>query len=116
MSDAKHTKGPWVWSTMSDANGMLMANHSGRPVVLAASRKGMQGATMQVRSRGDVPRLVPIADEPDHPDLALIAAAPDLLAACETLLKNIVLEENWRDDDDYMERARAAIKKAQGET
>lgn len=105
-----HTPGPWAW--MGNQHGLYLATtHSGRKYVMGFRRMGMQQAQPVFRVRE---RLVPAADLVefevgdgtargfaqgwandsvyrydvsgiDAADARLIAAAPDLLAACTAL-------------------------------
>lgn len=62
-----------------------------------------------------------IAQQPEaddrEADFILMAAAPDLLAACETLLEEVVTEDNARRAPSWqvIEQARAAVARARGE-
>lgn len=68
------------------------------------------------------PHIEPDGDPPElEANARLIAAAPDLLAACERALGLAAIErsqpEAWRDDDSTtLEMLRAAIAKAIGST
>ncbi len=84
MSDNKHTPGPWVWDYKWRLNG------SNKECVTFA-RGGW---------------------EPFLADAALIAAAPDLLAACEMAVLTIINDTN---EQETMDALRTAIKKAKGE-
>lgn len=92
---ANPTAGTWSWVHRKEGS-MLMANHSGRLVVLSSRRKGLNGSTIEVRSREGIPQLVPAADEPNHPDLRLIALAPELLKALQDCREAfLALPEGW---------------------
>ena len=108
MNEAKHTPGPWTYP--------LNEGHTGQEVWKTGKCKG---------------EIIYIAHAPEKADARLIAAAPDLLSALESLAV-------WRDDepcfchvhgegepmhrhlvpphvhDDYCDKARAAIAKARG--
>lgn len=70
------TPGPWKWSE-HPAQTVLMAEDVDGSYVMGFVRKGMNGAQPTFPCMGSM--------EPgtDHPNARLIAAAPDLLAACE---------------------------------
>ena len=98
MSETKHTPGPWRWRMHGASGDTKLVGSNEVPLV-------WQDRHWQCPSQ--------------DANAALIAAAPDLLAACE---KYIELED-WQDDDprgavtdvDYAEVAemlRAAIAKA----
>ena len=94
MSEAKHTPGPWEWdqtrpySSTLDAYGGLIGKDS-----------------QEVLEAGDC------CISGKHADMHLIAAAPDLLAACEALVKRsrACFEAC---SYDVLEQAEAAIAKA----
>jgi len=78
------TQGTWSWRSFG-GEPMLMSSASGKPIILDAARKGMNGATIRVRDHARC-LMVPIGEVlPDHPDAAYIAAlvnaAPLILAA-----------------------------------
>lgn len=85
-TEAKHTPGPWHW-TASDLGPQLESKYPGRnPVLIAAgcgndkqTASGVEGCMPE--KLGDPFRACPL--HPTADDRALIAAAPDLLAALE---------------------------------
>ena len=89
MSDNKHTPGPWAWD-----RGVLRS-------------PGMPGRHVVLNTFDGGERFL------HGPDRKLIAAAPDLLAACEALVLAMVgtLDEKQK----AINQAGAAIKKAKGE-
>lgn len=97
---SKHTPGPWIWG--ADA-------HDSR--VMATEAPWRDRTIAEVHHGEDV-----MGEANGH----LIAAAPDLLAACEAMLTqrysswHRFAEEDDPEPDD-MQKARAAIKKARGE-
>ena len=64
--------------------------------------------------------LTPYPDHDGEANAALIAAAPDLLAACDIVLKNLELEKvedgkKWRSRNQYLiDKMSDAISKAKG--
>jgi len=83
MSDRKRTPGPWRWRRIG-GEMHLVRDFGARDVVLTRIGvcKPERGGARSVLGVGEgSPRvLVPLT--PDHPDAALIEAAPDLLEAC----------------------------------
>jgi hypothetical protein len=99
---SKHTPGPWHWE-YSDAT-------FARPIALSA---GDKGDVMVASEDADGPRAyVTPANE------ALIAASPDLLAACKEFVAWDVMEHPRQDDPALLEKIsrkiRAAVEKAEG--
>ena len=94
-----HTKGPWDWRS-----------------------QGVFGLQREERfsvypNHGDLARSVAVVDGPNSDDNArLIAAAPDLLAACEAA-KAFVFDDTCRHDSEkapLLALLRAAIARARG--
>lgn len=127
MSEKQHTPGPWRWEVNEKSKNVQLCG--GRPMydltVMDFERWGMGGAIPRLRDTSDHGLLTPclkwakavIGREHhahwfkslDHPDARLIAAAPDLLAALEAVVKVADRETNEFD------MARTAIAKAKGE-
>lgn len=76
----KVTPAPWRWHRFG-SEPILIGDHGMRPIVLGASRKGMQGACITVRNE-KLDIMQPLSG--DHPDAAMIVAShnamPDLLS------------------------------------
>lgn len=91
-----HTPGPWIWAEYRQ--GLNGAN--GKPVLDFAAHEGM------------------FLGGEDHAtedaDASLIAAAPDLLAACKWLVEYHEGDGAIVTLDEYLSRAKAAIAKAEG--
>ena len=95
MNAARHTPGPWRVHTGS-ANAFRCATDR-----------------IIVNALGDSVAYLPFTDEPAA---ALIAAAPDLLAACKSVLDSVPFA-SYRGDGELEEcegRLRFAILKAEG--
>lgn len=114
MSQSKHTKGPWHKITMNHSTIIAEGN---TPYSKVIARLG--GETLHYNG--------------NQFDAALIAAAPELLEACNTIFKlfvntakirgnDVVLELSTNPDDIEMEYDKLlnlmsnAIKKAEGES
>lgn len=105
MNEAKHTPGPWhVDAVHSEAlHEVCMTNpppKEGNPVVLASVEYD--------QDRGTCPTL-----REANANARLIAAAPDLLAACQAAMAFV---STWQHgfEDAFVGQMRAAIAKATG--
>lgn len=141
----KHTPGPWRWELNVKHHGLELCG--GRPrydlTVLDFKRWGMSSAIARFRTDAHGPNTLQKATDfarpipgrehhsswlqaVDHPDAHLIAAAPDLLAACEAALR--IMEQTNRVTvppfakfitvdfaSEDVAALRAAIAKAKGE-
>lgn len=130
-----HTPGPWRWEVNESSKSVHLVG--GKPMfdltIIDFERWGMNSATMRLRDTAidgmnlmdrctvwakKVPGREHHASwfkDIDHPDTRLIAAAPDLLAALQDLLR----VASVRIDDPRIaqwDAARAAIAKATGAT
>lgn len=138
MSAAQHTPGPWRWELSQKHKTLQLVG--GRPTqydltIIQPTRWGMGSATLFIRDTAPdgFNLLHKLHERPDwiatfpgrahhagwcadvtHPDMRLIAAAPDLLAALQAVLQ-------WIDDncettgfDGVEAQADAAIAKATG--
>lgn len=143
MSAAQHTPGPWEWFERMPGRPYLATPDRGQLYVMGFERKGMQGAgpvfshwpgieggAQRERKGGIMEPGLLLRDGSIHPDARLIAAAPDLLAALEELLTDMVIaqgnmrhaakrDQSWEGCAEAIEprcaAARAAIAKATGE-
>lgn len=125
MSESKHTPGPWEWWTHG-GTAHLVSLDGAQVYVLTPTLMGPRDneQTYAIVAAGVHSEewgqrcLVPIT--PGHPDARLIAAAPDLLAACELWDKGFTEGEDFTPEqflkwvNDNRRAARAAIAKAKG--
>lgn len=121
MEEAKFTPGPWRWFGNTKTKYIYLATtHSGRLYVMDFVRWGMQSAQPCFQPAPGKIAMQPATDLVryevdyrqdiaciDHPDAYLIAAAPDLYAACELALES--------DDKAVKDVLRAALARARGE-
>lgn len=136
---SKHTDGPWRWQFNAKHKSMTLVG--GKPkydlTIMDFDRWGTQGAVATLRDPAEdgMNIMYRLCDRPDwiapfpgrahhadwcaditHPDMRLIAAAPELLEACSFFLEAMrssgVSNGMIRRAE---ERARAAIAKAKGE-
>ena len=97
---SKHTPGPWVvkeWEHL-DVDGSMAA--CGYHVVAT-------------RGKHDIVISASTIEDEDESDLHLIAAAPELLEACQLLVADYE-GLNSAIGDDWYRKAKAAIAKAKG--
>lgn len=101
--NTEHTKGPWYWEVNPQSKSFsLRAPQKGGTIVMDFTRYGMQSAQPRFRVGNilhDAAELTVVDPERDHhknwhrllehPDARLIAAAPDLLAACINALDQL---------------------------
>ena len=93
----EHTPGPWVATQYSD----------GSPLTVVYAANGREVADVRSEIKGGVAE--------DEANAALIAASPDLLAACiDMLFMHSIVDENTICDCKACTAARAAIAKARG--
>lgn len=92
MNERKHTEGPWMATRMEVGSGYLIGQGYGRPA-----------------------RLTNIAHVgPNEANALLIAACPDLLAACEAAVFGANHVDCVRAMQEVLPQIRAAIAKAKG--
>ncbi len=107
MSDTKHTPGPWAWSdagTRLVATGHLSGAYIFWPRNIGGESDARQDGWASALGSPDT------TDEESEANARLISAAPELLAALESVVKSSQFD--IRDDD--LAAARAAIAKATG--
>jgi hypothetical protein len=144
MSNAQHTPGPWRWELNEKHKGLHLVG--GRPAydltIIEPTRWGMDKATLLIRDtahdgmnilhklherRDWIAPFEGRAHHADwcanvvHPDMLLIAAAPELLEAMEVCLQLIIMDDNnapvGGEDVEGLPaviQARAAIARAKG--
>ena len=141
MGEARNTPGPWRWELSESYKSLHLVG--GKPkydlTIIEPTRWGMRGATLMIRDtahdgmnimhklheRRDW--IAPFANRAHHakwcadvvhPDMRLIAAAPELLEALQRLMQHLPYNDDSFDDSGLYEaaqaRAIAAIKKANG--
>ena len=123
-----HTPGPWRWELNGKSRTMQLVGGVQRfdLTVLDFVRWGMDSAAARFRTGPESMNIMKRADDfavvapgrehhaewfrlIDHPDAALIAAAPDLLAALER-----IITEATGHTLASLDQAKAAIAKARG--
>jgi hypothetical protein len=128
MSEVKkHTPGPWVWTMrLGSKETNLIHPHRGWLVVMDFVRLGMTSAQPRFavwkddeerqRHMGGIMTKASELELHKHPDALLIAAAPDLLAACKELLDLADCDPREVGGVEKLvkDRARAALAKAEG--
>lgn len=121
-----HTPGPWYWDINRRTRTIRLWGGN-RLVVMDFARWGMQSAQPRFSNRPDDKHggIMYTAEEYDqeevegfvsvgsHPDARLIAAAPDLLDACESALFRLK-EYEYQAMQRTIEKLTAAIAKAKG--
>lgn len=107
MGEMKHTPGPWEWEILDES---MMA-------LGAVGSAAMEGNVLFVtrceacqKEVLDLEHDKHLCNWPKRADAPLLAAAPDLLEACEMSLH--AFEDNWAINWDDLRRA---IAKARGE-
>ena len=94
-----HPPGPWTAETFFGMRHPLcLGDHDGRHMIISEGGQGLAST-------------VGLPDATDEANARLIAAAPDLLAACKTVLETM----NGPDMADADQLGRAAIAKAQAD-
>ncbi len=103
MTDTQHTPGPWEYVQSTEHHGPYVVHKFG-PTVCDCYTMTQPGE-LSVRNGGASKPVHFMADEADA-NARLIAAAPDLLEACQTLATLL-------DTDDWIATGRLAVKQAQ---
>lgn len=113
-AQGKHTPGPWrIGNTTNGHASSVQAPSVATYSHTAGREMPMTICSMAARSRDHYAEM--------DANAALIAAAPDLLAACEAARRNILdyLNGEWDGNvegwEAVMARCNAAIRKAQGQ-
>jgi hypothetical protein len=130
---SKHTPGPWRWEVNMNSKTIQLCG--GKPqydlTIMDFSRWGMNGARprvldyadhMLLREAEDYRVIIPGREHHaswfqgiDHPDMNLIAAAPDLLEALKAMVDAYAPGFHTTGDTAY-NLARDAIAKAEGQS
>lgn len=139
MSDTKFTKGPWRWEMNLQSKTVHLVG--GKPqfdkTVMDFERWGMGGAAPRFNEAiaGNEYNIMSRVHEKrewikpfdgrahhakwcaaiDHPDAALIAAAPELYSALETLMLRLTGGNGVAVEKSTLLAGEAALKKARGE-
>lgn len=108
MSETKFTPGPWQWAKYDDGRVYLATPDRGRLIVMDFVRKGLNSAQPRFAKweGGQRERLGGImysASEmnlAEHPDAALIAAAPELYEALRGGLNELLAYCGEEENDD----------------
>lgn len=97
----QHTPGPW-WFNENE-------NWTTNPFSVTVRKRGVNRTTVV-----NIPNRMTVPKQEQEANARLVAAAPDLLEALQTMPQGLV----WSDDElwRWSEKARAAIDKATGET
>lgn len=143
MSETKHTPGPWAWfGTGNNEHVYLATTHSGRRYVMDFVRWGINGAQPRFQpERGGMVKAkdllqFEVGDQSivgmnaarkdgsvyrydirgiNSADAYLIAASPELLAACRCALGHLTGNmDGDMDLGDPVDMLRAALSKAEG--
>ena len=118
-SKGKPTPGPWEWSS-DDERGEWFWAHlkgpNGEGIIVGQDRDG--GPCEKIKAMMDVEPHELMETEAVHVRAAnarLIAAAPELLEACEDFEATYGADRTYQEMRYVMERIHFAIKKARGE-
>jgi hypothetical protein len=138
--EAKHTPGPWRWELSEKHRQLQLVG--GKPTydltIIRPERWGMHGATLEIRDTayGGMNIMHKLHDRRDwiaphagrahhadwcanvvHPDMRLIAAAPDLLEALQSMEMALIGYIHQNDvTAQALTKCRAAVAKATGST
>jgi hypothetical protein len=119
-----HTPGPWMWDVRPKSKTFrLITPHSGQLIVMDFVRWGMQSAQPRFSDRngerrGGIMEDGSTLDLSKNPDARLIAAAPDLLEACQAVHDWLGSEDGYHAlpfEPPWYTQLRAAIAKAEAQ-
>lgn len=109
MEGNKHTKAPWAWQRFGDTYSLTAQHGMGEIIIGAIVHGGMGYPVVGMNQEGILKDVDPL-----FPNAKLIAAAPELLMACEAFME-LWKDSDMRPEDECHELAatiREAIKKA----
>jgi hypothetical protein len=137
MSEVKHTPGPWRWALNESSKTLCLVG--GKPMydltIISPERWGTGSATFSLRdtAHDGMNIMHKIHERRDwiapfkgrehhatwcanvvHPDMCLIAAAPDLLVALDQLVQYVVDKAPADHMEGALKTAERALAKAQG--